>query len=354
MNALGCRQSEGCSWSRPVLPGNPEAAYEACLHWLKAGKQRETEQVLAEAVRTYKDDPRLLFFAAACERSRFAVREAAPIFARVVKADKEDGLYGRAARLILSLDGRREVGRNFAALRGLVEERPDDPLLLWMAGVQCRSLNRNPEGVEYYGRLLKQLDPGPVLVHQTYANLLDEVGRSADAMTHRELAVKLEPAGWSYQGMANTLTRLERWADADAAYAKATAMDPDRVQYWINWAWSMERRRDDAGVIEKCKRGTELDPRAAPLWTLWGDAERRLGRPEDAMARYDRALGITPKSANVMRRAVQVLRELGDNNRLAEMQKRLAEVSKPQMLPPASTGGAPKDGAGAGGAGSAD
>ena len=54
-----------------------------------------------------------------------------------------------------------------------------------------RALNLNEQGCRYYERLLKQLDVGPVLVHQTYANLLDEVGRSVDALPHRELAVKL-------------------------------------------------------------------------------------------------------------------------------------------------------------------
>lgn len=315
----------------------PDGAYRACFHWLAAGKQREIERVLAEAVRTFPNDARLLFFAAACERSRFDLDAARPLFERVVKADAEDGLYGRAARMILDMDARRDIGKNFDALRALADKHMDDPMVVWMAGVQCRTVGQPDKGLVYYERLLKLLGdgPGPVLVHQTYANLLDDCGRPEDAMPHRRMAVKLEPAGWSYDGMANTLTRLGRFDEADAAYAKAIELSEPQEQHWVNWTWSYRRREDHAGTAEKCRQGTELHPRSVALWNNWGNAERALGRRREALARYETALKISPRSARALRGAAVVLRELGEAERAQEMDDRLAALAAEAAAPAA-------------------
>jgi tetratricopeptide (TPR) repeat protein len=126
-------------------------------------------------------------------------------------------------------------------------------MLLWMVAVQCRALHKNKVGIERYGALLKLIDdggklPGPVLVHQTFANLLDEVGRSADALPHREMAVKLEPEAWSYDGLGDTLSDLHRYKEADAAFAKSTSMEPGDAMYWRNWVISMRERGDTDGA----------------------------------------------------------------------------------------------------------
>ena len=63
----------------------------------------------------------------------------------------------------------------------MVENHPADPLLRWMMAIQCRSRGDNEKGVVHFAKLLEQWSPGPVLVHQTYANLLDNLDQYEEA-----------------------------------------------------------------------------------------------------------------------------------------------------------------------------
>ena len=118
-----------------------------------------------------------------------------------------------SARLIRRLDSDQMkwatpqiVNDAFADFKKLVDENPDDIMIRWMLAVQCRNWNRNAEGAELYRQILDRWNPGPVLVHQTYANLLDELARFEEALVEHYKAVKMEPAAWSYDGLGNTWT----------------------------------------------------------------------------------------------------------------------------------------------------
>jgi superkiller protein 3 len=188
--------------------------------------------------------------------------------------------------------------------------------------VQCRSFNLNEDGVYYYKKLLGMLNPGPALLHQTYANLLDELNRSAEAVPHRKLAVQLEPAGWSWQGTGNTMNKLGRWAEADAAFAEATRLDPDEARYWMNWAYSKYLRRDDAAAIEKCKQGLAVDPKFVTLWTIWGDAEKRLNHFDSALAKYGQAIKLAPRGYYAYHQSSLIYQARGEKAKAAEFAAR--------------------------------
>ncbi|MDQ2731697.1 MAG: tetratricopeptide repeat protein [Armatimonadota bacterium] len=198
----------GCSRSKPHNP-DPAAdgAYNTILKTWGDGSQAGAESLLASAVTQYPDRQPLAFFQAACTRSRFDIQAAYPLFQHVAAMDSTT-TQGRCAATMMQMDRRQDLEQGFETLRALVQESPTDPLLLWMLAIQCRSYKRNPEGAECYRKLLALIGPGPVLVHQTYANILDELGRHQEALAHRERAVQLEPATWSYDGWAGTLEDL--------------------------------------------------------------------------------------------------------------------------------------------------
>src|SRR5689334_13081045 len=101
-----------------------------------------------------------------------------------------------------------------------------------MLAVQCRSWNRDAEGAVHYERLLAEWKPGPVMAHQTYANHLDKLKRYGKASDQRHIAVAMEPCGWTYDGLGNTLNNLERFKEGNEAHAKAVECDPNRANYW--------------------------------------------------------------------------------------------------------------------------
>lgn len=265
--AIGIR-SAGADAAPATAPAKPAAStLSQAMKLVIAGDQSGAEHLLERSIGAAVDsgdspDVEEVFLAAVLTRSRFQIEEAAPAFDYVRRASPETS-HGQAANYILLLDQRApRLERNFRLLQELADRKPADPLLLWMLGVQCRSLERNEIGVVAYAQLCKAWDPGPVLVHQTYANLLDALARYEESLVHRQLAVKLDPKAWSYDGLGNTLTALKRWKEADEAYARATEMAPDRSRYWLNWSISLRARGDAAGAARLAEKAENARKRA--------------------------------------------------------------------------------------------
>jgi tetratricopeptide (TPR) repeat protein len=220
-------------------------------------------------------------------------RDALPIFNYVVKLNPETP-EAKCSALMLAIDTQEKYEENFAALEKLQQSHPDDPLLLWMTAVACRELGKrgapkvySEKGAQYYAKLLETLNPGPVLLHQTCANILsEELGKHEEALKHREIAVRLEPAPWSYQGMANTLTYLGRYADADVNYKKSVEMAPDDPTYLASWAWSMEKRNENEKAFGLYKKAADLAPNHPKSWRNLAECATKLNRPEEA-AKYN-------------------------------------------------------------------
>ena len=264
--------SEGVPATAPApAPAKAEAkakaktpAYAWAIRLLSAGKQAAAEGVIRESLdgaadRKGKLDTEEVFLLAVMTRSRFEIEEAAPLL-DYVNQTAPKSVHGRAAGYIRQLDTKEpSVEDSFKSLQELAAQKPADPLLIWMVGVQCRSLNRNEIGVAAYAELCKLWNPGPVLVHQTYANMLDELEQYDEALIHRQLAVKLEPAPWSLDGLGLTLTALKRWEEADAAYAKTTQMAPQSARYWRHWASSKSERGDADGAAKMAAKAQQLE-----------------------------------------------------------------------------------------------
>ncbi len=142
----------------------------------------------------------------------------------------------------------------FGRLKKLADDNDDDVMIRWMAAVECRQWNRNEQGVELYKQILEKWNPGPVLVHQTYANLLDQLKRYDEALVERKIAVKLEPAGYSYGALADTYSHMQRWDEANEWYAKAVEIQSDYAHHWCNWAGSLRREGNSTKRSKSARR----------------------------------------------------------------------------------------------------
>ena len=281
-----------CRAGAPIDPN----AYQTALALLKQGKQTEAEKTLYQAVQHDQENQRLVFFMGACARSRWQKRDALPIFDYVAKLNPATP-EGKCAALMLAIDTQQDHETSFAALEALQKEHPDDLLILWMSAVACRELgNRDAplvyseKGAYFYSKLLEELDPGPVLLHQTYANILSErLDRHEEALKHREIALRLEPAAWSHQGMANTLSRLGRYAEADNHYQKCVELDPNGSSYFASWAWSMSRRKDYAKAYKLYEKVVEMEPNRPDSWRNLGWCAAKLNRLDDTKRFYAKA-----------------------------------------------------------------
>jgi TPR repeat protein len=261
------------------------------LELLNAGKQSTAEEFLGKHIPAYRDNQRIVFLLACCLRSRFSSQEAAMLFTVITQLGT-NSLAGQCSYHILFLDQGIEPDKHFDALRNLVDNNPNDMMLRWMLAVQCRTYNKNEEGVKHYAKLLENWNPGPVLVHQTYGNLLDELKRYDEALIEHRKAVLLEPAGWSYEGLGNTLTSLKRYKEANIAYANAVACSPNYHSYWTSWALKLLKEERYSEAIAKCQKAIALTPNDRDALCFWARCLELQGKLQDAVAKYKAVLEI--------------------------------------------------------------
>lgn len=275
-------------------PLSAEAAYARSIQLLSDGCQSEAEELITSAVKTHPHNPDLLFAHAVLKRSRWYMNEAAVWFKMLRKSDAPAYLK-KTALLDLQLDRNRHTVDNMQALITLSDEHPDDVYLLWLSALQCRNRNMGVIAQTQYEKLLANFKLGPVLLHQTYANILTETLHQYDkALVHRQLAVSMEPKEWTLQGLANTLYDMGEYERSNATLAHLNRMDPRDTRYLNRRGDCLMKLDRPAEAAERYRRQIKL----APTQSAWDDLSRalfELKQYEEGVAAAESALKIDPE-----------------------------------------------------------
>ncbi len=231
--------------ANPTVPEVIGKAWEASvIRALAAGKQTDAEDIVQSRLEGFRNKQKgqiakeafvqTFFWQGVLERSRFQVERASVCFGIVLGLDP-NSLEGRTAAAIIGIDcaaNKPTAFHFYNALLTLAEQNPKSVPVLWLTGIMSRSLTGNgpysnsisyPErvricnsGVQHYEKLLKEMLPGngPALVHQTLANLLDELDCHDLAIYYREMAVSMERAPWSLGGLGTELVATGYYEEA--------------------------------------------------------------------------------------------------------------------------------------------
>jgi protein O-GlcNAc transferase len=138
--------------------------------------------------------------------------------------------------------------------------------------------------------LLKQADLPDARV--VLAHVHRAQGRLTESAATFEAVLALRPqdqGSWCVYGMV--LGALGRWADAEAALARAPAGDADALYWRGNAAAAQERPAEAAAHYRKA---LELQPDFAAAWCNLGHVQAELGAREEAQRCFDRALVLKP------------------------------------------------------------
>jgi Leucine-rich repeat (LRR) protein/Flp pilus assembly protein TadD len=282
----------------------PKTITEKAMACLSAGNQSEAETLLENALRQNPNDQSMLFLYAACVRSRFSVRDSLALFSAVAQMGT-NSVSGQCALHLLFLDTGRDKPQHFAELKKLVENNPGNVILRWMLAVQCRAATKKTTnlavsylGAEQYKKILEVWNPGPVLIHQTYANILtDDLERYDEALVHRKIAVSMEPRAWSYEGLGVTLRAMQRYEESSAAFQKCVELAPKDSDYWIKWAYTLRLWGKTEEALEKYIKASECDPSEALAFRGIGICLVTLNRQEEAVAAYTKAAALGSNDA---------------------------------------------------------
>lgn len=275
---------------------------------LEQGNQRGAEEKVASLLREDPRNPDLVFWSAVLARSRFTVNMAVPGFAYVAKARMETP-EGLASACVLGLDlsaEERSALYYYNALLVVASQNPNSVPIHWMAAVAARTLTSNDSlvladearkrilrcGVAEYEKVLSLLPngPGPALVHQTLANLLDDMEAYDRSLEHRTATLRLERAAWSLHATAWTLHRLARYSEALPLAQEAIVGSPQNGDYYDtlgNLFWGLKKFEEAGRAYDKA---SELDPRGRGCAYRSFFAQKTLGNYVGARERTKRWL----------------------------------------------------------------
>ena len=261
----------------------PESVARSAISLCSSGRQSLAESQVEHALQRWPRDSDLWFLRGLFLRSRFMTDSAAACFARMT--DTNSARY-RAGQLVTRLDG-EPAEADYEQLKALAAPPAADLGVLWLHAIMCRALARGDDGEAAYRRLSERFERGPVMLHQTFGNILSEhQHRPADALPHYREAVRQEPRGWSWEGLANCLSKLQRHEEAERAYAAAAGCVPHVAESWANWARCLSRLKRHEEALEKIAEAVKRDPSADEWVTMRGWILEQAGRMAEAVVQY--------------------------------------------------------------------
>jgi tetratricopeptide (TPR) repeat protein len=199
-----------------------------------------------------------------------------------------------------------------------------------------RSFDRGAEALPYLQRAA-ELNP-TVDAYDNWGNVLKELGRRDEAKTKFEKAIAINPRvsnGYNQLGLLyleekkwseaaeqfkKAIELVPKWGnyyynlgralrgggklnDAIVAFKEATENRPDHAWAYAQWGATLAQAdqkavtEDTARIAEqKLSKAAELMPRNATVMKTVGEGYELLGRPDQAIAFYRRAIALDPKA----------------------------------------------------------
>jgi tetratricopeptide (TPR) repeat protein len=163
-----------------------------------------------------------------------------------------------------------------------------------------RIMRRTDEAIEHARKGLA-LDPTLPDAWNTTGLLAHDQRRFADAEAAFREAIRLRPEHWSaHNNLGNTLEALGRLNDATESFRTAIRLEPRSAAALTNLARVLIDS-DDPELLDQaedlCRRALAVAPEMSQATNTLGNVFRLQGRPDEAMACYERALRLDQSSA---------------------------------------------------------
>jgi len=200
----------------------------------------------------------------------------------------------------LDLILRRRTGRAIE-----LPSSPDRTAGSWKnKGVSLDELGRHEEAIACYDKAL-EIDPGDVNTWSNKGTALGALGRHQEAIACLDQALRLNPESapaWSNKG--NALDSLAHYEEALGCFAKALQVDPQNAVVWHNKGKSLYALARYEESLTCFAKSAQLDPRYASAWTGQAIAFGALGQHKEAGACLAKAEKIDPQCADDWKRTL--------------------------------------------------
>lgn len=151
------------------------------------------------------------------------------------------------------------------------------------------------------------VDQDNYLAHANLGVMLDDAGRSGEALPHLRRAVDLRGDPVYRFNLANALSHLGRYAEAVPYYRAALRLQPEFPTAHNNLGIALVNTGDWTAAGDQFRLATQQDPGYAGAWYNLGLVLIREGKREQATAAFARTLRLQPDHAG----AAQQMRTIG-------------------------------------------
>jgi len=312
------------------------------IQLLASGKQAAAERKVQNP-----KSPQQLFWKAVLLRSRFDNSRATPLFIKVMK-EIPDFPEGLASACIVGIDLSNKATpalHYFNALMILAGEHPDSVPIHWMAGVMSRTMTRDDLtsrgytlaesmkrqvlfcGIDQYEKTLSRLSPGkgPVLIHQTLANLYDDVEDQDSGAKCHAMAVSMERQPWSLHADAVSLMQLGRNKEALPLVKEAISMLENEIRIASSIAFlakefrkitdplngSLPALRNISKALEPLDQSISTPVELPRYYGIYGYTLLNMGRRDEALAAYEKAFAINSTLQNTVSLCMDTSKRMG-------------------------------------------
>jgi tetratricopeptide (TPR) repeat protein len=144
------------------------------------------------------------------------------------------------------------------------------------------------------------------------------------------IAIRCIACLWIAWGISRLESRVREWADPVALYESSLQATPDPMLFYdLGWAW--RERGDLQNALMAYKEAADRRPDYEEAQASIGQVLYLMGRPDQAIEPYLRALAIQPTDVNTRVDFALALAQVGRKQE-AEQQFRQAIVSAPQNI----------------------
>ena len=175
--------------------------------------------------------------------------------------------------------------------------KPRNSAILVQLAAAQRRRGRYAESVETY-RALIGIEPGRASVHAALGDALFRLERYAEAVAALERALSLRQhrpaAGPVHRRLGHALMTLERTEEAAQHYERALEIDPRDAESIDRLAWLRFRQNDYRAALRLYRKRLEIGPEDAAVHSNIAASLYHLGRPEEALRGFERALALDP------------------------------------------------------------
>jgi tetratricopeptide (TPR) repeat protein len=233
------------------------------------------------------------------------LREAEHLYRQVLAADTQHADSLHLLGVLAHQSGRRDVAVDL--IGKAISTAPSVAVYHFNLGTVLSEQGRREEAAACYQRAL-ELRPDYPDAHLSLGIVLEHLGRLDEAVASYRQALALRPDDAdAYNNQGNALQRLGRLDEAAVCYRRAIALRPDFPEVHNNLGNALLQLRRPEEAIDCYHRAIDLRPDYPEAHNNLGTAMRHQGLMDEAIAYCRRALALRPDYAAAQKNLALIL-----------------------------------------------